>query len=105
MITQLNNRTLLKLSGNDAQTFLQNQLSNDIDVLEEDVVQLNAYCQHQGKIIALLWVMKKIDDYYLSLPSDLASIVIQRLTMFKLMSEVEIVDVTNEIVQLGVTDE
>ena len=105
MITQLKNRTLLRLNGSDAQTFLQNQLSNDIDALEEDVAQINAYCQHQGKIIALLWVMKKADDYYLSLPSDLASIVIQRLTMFKLMSEVEIVDVTNEILQLGVTDE
>jgi folate-binding Fe-S cluster repair protein YgfZ len=37
MITQLKNRTLLRLNGSDAQTFLQNQLSNDIDALEEDV--------------------------------------------------------------------
>ena len=59
MITILNNRTLLKLSGADSQSFLQGQLSNDIDALEDTVVQLNAYCQHQGKIIALLWVMKR----------------------------------------------
>jgi folate-binding Fe-S cluster repair protein YgfZ len=67
MINQLNNRTLLKLSGSDTQSFLQGQLSNYIDALEEGVVQLNAYCQHQGKIIALLWVMKQSDDFYLSL--------------------------------------
>jgi len=28
--------------------FLQGQLSNDIDGLEEGEVQLNAYCQHLG---------------------------------------------------------
>ena len=105
MIIQLINRTLLKLSGSDAQTFLQNQLSNDIDALEEGEVQLNAYCQHQGKIIALLWVMKRDDDFYLSFPSDLAEIITKRLTMFKMMSAVEITDVSTDIVQLGVIDE
>jgi folate-binding Fe-S cluster repair protein YgfZ len=54
---------------------LQGQLSNDIDRLEEGEVQLNAYCQHQGKIIALLWVMKRDDDFYLSFPSDLDEII------------------------------
>jgi folate-binding protein YgfZ len=105
MILQLSNRALLKLSGDDAQTFLQGQLSNDIDAIEEDEVQLNAYCQHQGKIIALLWVMKQADDFYLSFPSDLAEIITKRLTMFKMMSAVEITDVSNELIQLGVIDE
>ena len=105
MILQLSNRALLKLSGSDTQTFLQGQLSNDIDGLEEGEVQLNAYCQHQGKIIALLWVMKRDDDFYLSFPSDLAEIITKRLTMFKMMSAVEITDVSNELIQLGVIDD
>jgi len=105
MITKLNNRSLLKLCGTDTQSFLQGQLSNDIDALEENVVQLNAYCQHQGKIIALLWVMKQADDFYLSFPSDLAEIITKRLTMFKMMSAVDIVDMSDELIQLGVVDE
>jgi folate-binding protein YgfZ len=105
MITQLNNRALLKLSGSDTQSFLQGQLSNDIDALEEGVVQLNAYCQHQGKIIALLWVVKQGDDFYLSFPSDLVEIITKRLTMFKMMSAVEITDVSNELIQFGVIDD
>jgi folate-binding protein YgfZ len=105
MITQLNNRVLLKLNGSDTQSFLQGQLSNDIDTLEEGVVQLNAYCQHQGKIIALLWVMKQGEDFYLSFPDDLKVIVVQKLTMFKMMSDVNIKDVSNEMIQLGVIDE
>ena len=105
MITQLNNRSLLNLNGSDTQSFLQGQFSNDIDALEEGVVQLNAYCQHQGKIIALLWVMKQGEDFYLSFPTDLKEIVVQKLTMFKMMSDVTITDVSNELVLLGVLDE
>ena len=105
MITQLNNRSLLKLSGGDTQTFLQGQFSNDINALDEGVVQLNAYCQHQGKIIALIWVLKKNTDFYLSLPNDLGDIVTKRLTIFKMMSEVTIEDVSDHIMQLGVIDE
>jgi folate-binding Fe-S cluster repair protein YgfZ len=81
MITQLNNRALLKLSGSDTRPFLQGQLTNDIDALEEGMVQLNAYCQHQGKIITLLWVMKRDDDFYLSFPSDLKAIFVQKITI------------------------
>ena len=105
MLIQLNDRTLLKLTGSDVQSFLQGQFSNDINALEEGVVQLNAYCQHQGKIIALFWVMKKADDYYLSFPSDLKAIVVQKLTMFKMMSDVTIEDVSDQTVQLGMVDQ
>ena len=100
MICHLTQRTLLKLSGDDVQSFLQGQFSNDINALEENAVQLNAYCQHQGKIIALVWVMKKEADFYLSFPSDLADVVVKRLTMFKMMSDVVITDVSDEIFNL-----
>jgi len=104
MITQLKNRTLIRLSGKDVQPFLQGQFSNDINALDEGVVQINAYCQHQGKIIALVWVMKKSDDFYVSLPSDLADVVTKRLSMFKMMSDVVITDVSDEITQLGLLE-
>jgi folate-binding protein YgfZ len=105
VIIHLTNRTLLRLNGSDVQPFLQGQFSNDIDALEVGVVQLNAYCQHQGKIIALIWVMKKSDDFYLSFASDLAEIVTKRLTMFKMMSDVTITDVSDELIQLGMVDQ
>ena len=105
MITKLKDRGLLKLNGADVQSFLQGQFSNDIDALEEGKVQLNAYCQHQGRIIALIWVMKKDDGFYLSFPSDLLSIIVQKLTMFKMMSDVVIEDISDQIIQLGLVDE
>ena len=104
MITQLTKRALLQLTGKDVQSFLQGQFSNDIYTLEEGIVQLNAYCQHQGKIIALIWVMKKNESFYLSFPADLEEVVVKRLNMFKMMSDVTITNVTTEIFQLGVIE-
>ena len=104
MAYQLTNRYLLKLRGADAERFLQAQLSNDITKLDHNKVQLSTYCQHQGKILALFWVMRDGDDFLLSFPADLIETLLPRLKMFVLMSDVVIEDITNEYVQVGHVD-
>jgi len=105
MIIQLDNRALLKISGEDAQTFLQSQFSNDISEISSKKIQINAYCQHQGKIIVVLWVFVKNDNFYLSFPENLKELVISKLNMFKLMSNVEIEDFSHKVKQYGLIDE
>lgn len=80
----------LKISGSDAQSFLQGQFSNDIDKIKFGEFQLNAYCQHQGRIIALILVEKQSQGFNLFLPEELQDIVLNRLKMFALNSAVEI---------------
>ena len=101
----LSQRSLLKISGSDAEIFLQNQLSNDIEKLENLKIQFNAYCQHQGKIIALFWVMRSNGCFLLSCPEDLAEKVIARLQMFIIMSDVIIEDITEQYIQIGLINE
>jgi len=105
MFVHLKNRALLRVTGSDAETFLQGQLSNDINKLETSCVQLNAYCQHQGKILALFWVSKNEDSFFLSFPIDLLEAIKPRLQMFIIMSDVIIEDVTKEYIQVGSIDE
>jgi len=105
MITKLIDRALLKVSGPDAEAFLQSQFSNDIKQIREKEIQINAYCQHQGKIIAIIWVFIKNSNYYLSFPLDLKEIVISKLNMFKLMSQLDIEDYSSTINQYGVIGE
>ena len=105
MIIHLNNRALLKFSGSENKAFLQAQLSNDISKIDDSRVQLNAYCQHQGKILALFWVMRSGDDFLLSFPLDLLDSIKARLQMFVLMSDVSITNVTDQYLQIGVIDE
>ena len=105
MFVHLKNRALLRVSGSDAETFLQGQLSNDINNLGNSSVQMNAYCQHQGKILALFWVIKNEDSFFLSFPSDLLEAIKPRLQMFIIMSDVVIEDITKEYTQVGSIDE
>ena len=105
MLIHLNNRALLKITGSESESFLQAQLSNDINKLDNSSVQLNAYCQHQGKILALFWVMRSGDDFLLSFPLDLLDSINSRLQMFVLMSDVGITNVTDQYLQIGVINE
>lgn len=86
----------LKISGKDAQSFLQNQLSNDIDKITDDTWQLNAYCQHQGRIIALIWVQKQGEYFCLNFAPDLQEVVYNRLKMFALNAEVVFSEIDNQ---------
>ncbi len=101
----LNDRALIEISGSDAELFLQNQFSNDINKLSNSKIQFNAYCQHQGKIIALFWVMRLEDYFILSFPADLSEKVISRLQMFVIMSNVVIKDISEQYSQIGLINE
>ena len=105
MRIQLLNRAILRITGTDAESFLQAQLSNDINLLSDDSIQLSAFCQHQGKIIALFWLMRSKGSYLLSFPADLLETVITRLQMFVIMSDVLIENISDQVLQIGFINE
>ena len=105
MHIQIQDRALLKVSGGDAESFLQAQLTNDITLLKNNSVQLNAYCQHQGKVISLFWVMRSEEGFLLSFPLDLAEKVISRLRIFIVISDVLIEDISEHYSQIGLINE
>ena len=105
MYINISDRSLIKISGNDAESFLQAQLSNDIRLLENYKVQLSCYCQHQGKIISLFWVMRSKEYFLISLPSDLLEKVIAKLQMFVIMSDVKIENMSEKYRQIGLINE
>lgn len=105
MFVKLDNRSLLKVSGPDSENFLQSQFSNDIKNIKDSHIQINAYCQHQGKIIAIIWVFKRLDSYYLSLPLDLKDLVLSKLNMYKMMSNLQIDDFSLKVNQYGLIEE
>jgi tRNA-modifying protein YgfZ len=101
----LSERALLRVSGSDSEIFLQNQLSNDINKLNNSSVQINAFCQHQGKIIGLFWVMRDESNFLLSFPKDLLQVIKSRLQIFVIMSDVNIEDISESYNQIGLIDE
>ncbi|MEX1200470.1 MAG: hypothetical protein WEB02_06745 [Methylophaga sp.] len=86
----LSNWQAVLVNGEDAESFLQNLLTNDVKAAQPGQAQLNAFCQAKGRILAIFWLVRRGNDFVLLLPADQADFLAQRLTMFKLRSKVDI---------------
>ena len=79
----------LTVRGDDALTFLQGQLTNDLAELDDGAWMLAAWCNPKGRVICLFRVTRTGSDYILALPAELAETVQQRLTMYRFRAKVE----------------
>ena len=79
----------ISVSGPDAFTFLQGQLSNDLRRLETEPSLLAAWCNPKGRVICLVQVTRDGDGYALDVAADLAGPVVQRLGLFRFRAKVE----------------
>ena len=91
----------LKISGDDAGKFLQGQFSNDINLLEKDISQYSSYSTNQGKVIAILRILKDKNSYLILINKEISDYFIQKLSMYILMSKVTI-EMTNEYHIIGI---
>ena len=105
MLFDLSGRALIKVSGEDAESFLQNQLSNDIHNVTETEHQASAWCSPKGRIIATFQIFKRAECFYLSLSADLLEHVIKKLRMYVMMSKVTLEDVTESVIHFGYAGE
>lgn len=79
----------LLVSGSDAASFLQGQLTCDIARIT-DQPSFGAYCDHRGRMIANFMIKKNVDHFYLILPSSMLDIVEEQLKKFAIFSKVTI---------------
>jgi folate-binding protein YgfZ len=101
---------LIIVEGEDAASFLQNQLTNSVLGLTavapsaiasgSDAVRLVGYCSPKGRLIASAWLglFSKPDGssfFGLFISKDIAASTAKRLGMFVLRSKVTVKDVTN----------
>ena len=84
---------VLRARGADVLTFLQGQLSCDLSRLTAEHSLLGAYHNPQGRVVALLRLIRLADDdVALVLPRELVASVAQRLARFVLRSKVRLSD-------------
>lgn len=101
-LVDLSNYGVLRVSGSDANTFLQGQLTNDIRVVGETSSTLSALCSPKGRVLANFRILQKDTDYLLIMPIEQVAIVLKRLRLFVLMSKVTLEDASNEYSHLGI---
>ncbi|AMN47314.1 hypothetical protein ACG33_09445 [Steroidobacter denitrificans] len=86
-------RTLLgtlAVTGADARTYLQGQLTADLDRLEATQVRLAGCNSPQGRVQAVLWMIERGDDIVLILPDAMIDSTAARLRKYVLRSRVNI---------------
>ncbi len=88
--TSLTDHCLLQVSGQDAATFLQGQISCDINELSEHSSSLACCCDRKGRVLFSFRIFKKADSYFLYLPNSLAEMAASHLRKFIIIAKVKL---------------
>lgn len=103
VICDLSHLGLLQLNGADALTFLQGQVTNDVKKLAGNNAHYSGYCSPKGRLLALFLAFAHKDHIHLQLPQELVAPIAKRLKMYVMRSKVEIQDVSDSIIKIGLS--
>ena len=97
-IVVLEDRGLISISGKDAKEYLQNIITNDINKVTPASSIFSALLSPQGKYLFEFFIIKSTDGYFLDCDNKIIVELIENLNKYKLRSEIEIKDLSNEFV-------
>ena len=98
-------RGLLYLNGEDVKEFLQNLITNDIEKVTNEMSCFAALLTPQGKYLFDFLIIKHKAGYFLDCEKSNIDMLYKQLTLYKLRSKVEILDLSNEFVVAGISYE
>ena len=93
----------LRITGEEAESFLQNLLSNDVREVSTSRAQLSSLNTAKGRMLATMLIWREGNDYLLQMPRVLCEPVRKKLSMYVLRSKVKITDASDEIISLGLS--
>ena len=94
----LEDRSILYIKGEDGKDFLQNLISNDINKVSEDNSCFTSLLTPQGKFLYEFIIIKHKSGYLLDCEKYQADGLFKQLSLYKLRSKVEILNLSNEFV-------
>lgn len=103
IVCDLSHLGVIRVAGEDAASFLHNQLSNDVLGLAEGDAQRTSWCSPKGRMLVtpLLW-REDAQTYCLQLPRALQAAIQKRLQIFVLRAKAKLVDASDDSVRIGV---
>ena len=94
----LDDRAILYINGEDAKEFLQNLISNDINKVSNVNSCFSSLLTPQGKFLYEFIIVKHKSGYLLDCEKPQAEELFKQLSLYKLRSKVEILNLSNEFV-------
>lgn len=102
IIADLSHLGLLRVGGEDAVTFLQGQVTNDVKLLDGSNSHYSGYCNPKGRLLAIFLAFAQQGQIYLQVNGALREQSMKRLKMYVLRSKVIIEDMSDTIVRFGI---
>lgn len=103
VISPLAHLGLVEFSGEDAKSFLHNQLTSDVNHLEPTAAQHAAWCTAKGRMLASMLLYRSGSAYRALLCADLLAATQKRLQMFVLRAKVVISNISDHYEMIGVS--
>ncbi len=94
----LDDRAILYISGDDAKEFLQNLVSNDINKVNDVNSCFSSLLTPQGKFLYEFIIVKHKSGYIIDCEKKQSDGLYKQLSLYKLRSKVEILNLSNEFV-------
>ena len=101
----LDDRAILYINGEDAKEFLQNLISNDINKVNNETSCFTSLLTPQGKFLYEFIIVKHKSGYLIDCEKTQSEGLFKQLTLYKLRSKVEILNLSNEFVVAGFSHE
>ncbi|HYN79646.1 MAG TPA: folate-binding protein [Lamprocystis sp. (in: g-proteobacteria)] len=92
---------LIAVRGEDAETFLQGQVTTDVRTVTDSHSQLAGLCSPKGRMLALFRVMRLADGFYLQLPRERVAETLKRLRLFVMRAKVTLDDASDGPIRIG----
>ncbi len=102
VLCDLSHLGVLGFSGDDAQVFLQGQLTCDVREVTLAASRPGALCTPKGRALATFRLWQDGTGYRMQLPAARLEAVRKRLSMYVLRSKVKVSDCSDDTVRLGV---
>jgi len=94
----LDDRAILYLNGEDTKEFLQNLISNDINKVNQNNSCFSSLLSPQGKFLYEFIIIKHKSGYIIDCEKSQVDGLYKQLSIYKLRSKVEILNLSNEFV-------
>ena len=92
---------VLQFSGDDAESFLQAQLSCDVAKVGLRSSAYGAYCSPKGRMLANFLLWREEAAFYMALSRDIAAAMQRNISRFVLRSKVKVSDASDAVVLAG----
>jgi len=93
---------LILVSGADATDFLQNQLSNDINLIDESRYQLSSYSTPKGRMLGVFRVIQVSNGYLLLTTASMVVPLLEHLYKYIVQSQVALADASDYFARFAV---